>query len=189
MKRILLLIFIIAFCSLSAAAQDENEIETVQNLYMKYNSALLAGDWRAAYDSLSTDIKKEVNYDNFVKANTEIAKVITLKASQLNDVKLKGAIAGGKSITYLDFLPMPDQEELLSGKIESCVYFLRENGKWKIAAADDEATEEFVKKYPAATELIKPEKTRLYYKKGGYWIAFEYKKDKKNDKRIPLKSW
>jgi len=186
---IILLMLMFSFTPLIAtsnSAADDEKLETLQNLYMQYNSSLMTGDFKNAYDMLSSFTRTNVRYDTFVQANRELKKIINLKASLLSNLKMKGDYGAAKTVTFIDFLAFGKDKQIMPGKIESQVYFIKEKKGWKIATGDDANIKQFLKTHPAAAKLILHNKTRVYYKQGGYWITFEYKVKKEDQLKISL---
>lgn len=181
-KIITVSIFIILSLTFSTSADtsDTKIIENVELTYQMYAAALMTGDFNGAYGYLSSHVQKLINYDLFVEASIEMEKISLLKGCQLSGLKIKGKYAGAKSIIYLDFLPEKEGGNILSGKIEAPIYFIRENEKWKIATGEDSSIEAFLKIHPAARKLYQPFSTQAYYKQKGYWIGFRYKAKKDN---------
>jgi hypothetical protein len=168
------------------SAADDEKLETLQDLYMRYNSALMAGDFKNAYDMLSSFTRKNVRYNTFVQANKELKKIINLKASLLSDLQMKGDYGAAKTVTFIDFMAFGKDKRIMPGKIESQVYFIKEKKGWKIGTGDDTSIKEFLKTHPAAAKLIPHNQTRVYYKQSGYWITFEYKAKKEDQLKIPM---
>jgi len=167
------------------SSSDEAILREVQDLYMNYSVALMKGDFRSAYDMLSLFTKKRVTYDIFVDANLAMEDMFRLKGSHLNNLLIRGKYGAAKAITYVDFMPEKKGDEILNGKIETQIYFIKEGNKWKIATGNDDNTDQFLQENPEAKDLMERIKTRVYYKKGGYWITFDYKYDKEKALSVP----
>jgi hypothetical protein len=162
-------------------ADDEKILQAIENIYTDYSVGLMTGDWHQSYDMLADFIKKRVKYEGFVTANQMMMKSFMLKASQLSNLRARGKYAAARALTYIDFYPEKEGDPILNGKIEALVFFILEEGTWKIATGTDEDIEEFLKANSKAREIMLPVKTRIYYKQKGYWIAFDYhiKEDQK----------
>ncbi|MBN2134111.1 MAG: hypothetical protein JW737_00120 [Acidobacteria bacterium] len=188
MKKIsiaLLLISLLLQSVILAQKTDEELLGEVQSAYAKYSTALIMGEFKTAYDCLSSSQKKTTNYKLFVEANEKMSKVTNLKASQLSSLKMKGKYAAAKAVIYLDFIPEDKDKQVLNGKIETPVYFIKENGEWKIATGEEENMKIFLKQHPDAAKLMEPFKTQVYYKQKGIWIGFKYKQKEGSEYVIP----
>lgn len=183
------IIFIILFVQtpiFGDEADDEKILRSIEDTYTDYSVAIMTGEFKKAYALLTSSIQKRISYDNFVKANQMAMKSFLLKASQLSNLRARGKYAAARAITFIDFLPKKEGDQVLNGKIEAPIFFIKEKNIWKLATGTDEDIEEFLKLNPKAREIMVPVKTRLYYKQKGYWIAFDYNVKEDQKLTIPL---
>lgn len=170
-----------ALPAFNSEADDEKILRTIEDTYTNYSIAVMTGEFKKAYSSLAGSIQKKISYGNFVKANQIAMKLFLLKASQLSNLRVRGKYAAARAITFIDFLPKKEGDQVLAGKIEAPIFFIKEKNVWKLATGTDEDIEEFLRANPKAREIMVVVKTRLYYKQRGYWVAFDYniKEDQK----------
>lgn len=87
-----------------------SKIESAENVLKTYYTSIEKGDYKSAYDCLSKDLQKDINYDYFVEYNKLISQTGELKGySPVQSAETKDVNVDGK-LKYKEAVVIPIQE-------------------------------------------------------------------------------
>ena len=164
MKKFNLVIALLLIFVGAAKASDVTDVRsTVQNVFQQLKSR----NYADLYDLLPGSSRNRMSRDRFVSALQRAQDFYQLDRMEIGAVKVSGNLAVVDTTLY-GRVVAPIQAE---GKIVAQQYWLREDGKWRVATGDQSAVKRFLAQNPGFKNF-KIRQPRIYVKQGDKWVEF-----------------
>ena len=152
-----------------ALAQGKDPRNAVQNFF----SLLKTQKYAELYDALPAELQKQTTREQTIAGLNRLGAFIAVERLEVGRVQQRGDFAVVDTTIY-GTLKKPmnfNGEEIKEGRTSVQQYLLKENGKWKVASADNRSQDFFLKRNPDFKKQFQLTTPQFAFKQLGQWKA------------------
>jgi hypothetical protein len=166
-------IALILFCfalPLAAQSKPSSPRAAVQTFF----SLLKSRKYDALYDFLPAQLQQQTTREQLAQSLKRLDGFLVIEQLEIGRVQERNEFAVVDTTIY-GRLKQPmtlNNEEIREGRASVQQFLFREDGKWKLATADNRTQNFFLKRNPEFNKQFQITRPRFEFKQNGQWTAF-----------------
>ncbi len=165
----LCLLPVLLLTSVSAPAQTK--ATTPRAAVESFFTLLKAQKYEALYDFLPSEFQQQINREQLDQSLKRLNSFLLIEKLEISRVQEQKEFAVVDTIIY-GRLKQPrviNEIEITEGRVNVQQFLFRENGRWKLATADNRSQSFFLKRNPDFNKQFQLTRPRFEFKQNGKW--------------------
>jgi hypothetical protein len=172
--RIVLVAFLFLFAMSTAPdAPAQSKPATPRSAVETFFALLKSRKYDALYDSLPSQFQQQITREQLAQSMNRLNGFLAIERLEIGRVQQRGEYAVVDTTIYgrLNQPMKLGEADIREGRVSAQQYLFREDGKWKLATADNRSQSYFLNRNPGFNKQFQLAQPRFEFKRDGKWEA------------------